>query len=281
MIRRFAALLLLVLQGATLPALAAGPELELDGEAVQGGMVSGRVAPGSKVALDGKPLPVSPEGVIAFGFGRDAPPQSVLTVTAPDGTQAQRQLTVARRSFAVQHVDGLPPRMVTPPPEVLERIRRDNARVAAARRTLSERPLFLEPWRWPVEGPISGVYGSQRILNGKPSRPHYGVDVAVPTGTPVRAPVPGTVTLADDLYFSGWTVILDHGLGISTVYMHLAEISVAEGQQVDAGAVLGTVGATGRATGPHLHWGMNWFQERLDPALRVGPMPVSQGRRSP
>ena len=258
------------------PALAGG--LTFDGEFKQGGIILGTAAPGSEIAVDGVKVRVSPQGRFVFGFGRDHAARAKLTVTYPDGSSEDRPLTVARRAYEVQRIDGLPREMVTPPREVLDRIGREAAQVAEARATESGESFFAEDFIWPVVGPISGVYGSQRVLNGEPRRPHFGIDVAMPTGTPVKAPAGGIVTLSEtDLYFSGGTVILDHGHGLSSTLMHLDEVSVKTGDRVAQGQVIGTVGATGRATGPHLDWRMNWFEERVDPAVLVPPMPA--GRR--
>ncbi|MGE0151186.1 MAG: M23 family metallopeptidase [Reyranellaceae bacterium] len=247
--------------------------LELTGEFVQGGFVAGKVAAGSTVTLDGRNVVVGPDGSFALGFPYDAPATAMLVLRDAQGRSEQRSLTIARRQFQVQRIDGLPEAMVTPPPEVLERIRRDNERTKAARAVVSREPHFRAGWRWPATGPITGVFGSQRILNGKPRSVHYGVDVAAPKGSDIRAAAAGTITLAGDLYFSGNTVFIDHGLGVNTSYLHLDSIAVEEGQFVRAGEKIGTLGATGRATGPHLHWGLNWFEVRLDPALIVPPMP--------
>lgn len=240
--------------------------LEITGQAVQGGLVVGRVDPGSAVAVDGKPVRVSPDGVFLVGFGREAA-KAALEIVYPDGKRARQDIAVAPRRFDVQRIDGLPERMVTPPPEALERIKRENEEVAAVRRRDDARTDFLKRFQWPVFGRVSGVYGSQRILNGQPRAPHYGVDIASPVGTPIRAPADGVVTLAADLYFTGWTVILDHGHGLSSVFMHMNAIAAEVGQRLKQGDVLGQLGASGRVTGPHLHWGMNWFDVRIDPQL--------------
>lgn len=255
-----------------LPPAAQADTLELAGQAVQGGLVLGRVDPGSAVAVDGRPVRVSADGVFVVGFGREAV-KAALEVAYPDGRRARREIAVAPRRFDIQRIDGLPERMVTPPPEALERIKRENEEVAAVRQRDDARTDFLASFQWPVVGRISGVYGSQRILNGQPRAPHYGVDIASPVGTPIRAPADGIVTLAADLYFTGWTVILDHGHGLSSVFMHMKSIAAEVGQRLKQGDMLGQLGASGRVTGPHLHWGMNWFTTRLDPALLVPPMP--------
>jgi murein DD-endopeptidase MepM/ murein hydrolase activator NlpD len=174
----------------------------------------------------------------------------------------------------VQRIDGLPPRQVTPPQEVLDRIRVENIEIGKARANDTPQAWFAGGFVWPAIGPISGVYGSQRILNGKPRQPHYGVDVAMPTGTPVRAPAPGRVTLAEnDLYFTGGTVILDHGHGVTSAFLHMSKVHVQVGDVLGQGDLLGEIGATGRVTGAHLDWRVNWFKVRIDPELVVGPMP--------
>jgi murein DD-endopeptidase MepM/ murein hydrolase activator NlpD len=252
------------------PAWAGAPEFS--GAFVQGGLVQGRAEPGATVALDGRPVRVSPEGVFLLGFGRDAA-KAALEVTGPAGMRETRVLAIAKRKFDVQKIDGLPEAFVTPPPEIEARIKEEGELVDRARRLDDARTDFLQGFAWPVQGRISGVYGSQRILNGKPRAPHYGVDIAGPVGTPVLAPAAGVVTLAADLYFTGWTVILDHGHGLSSVFMHMSEATAKVGQRLGRGEQLGRLGATGRATGPHLHWGMNLFDVRLDPQLLVPPMP--------
>ena len=249
-------------------------ETRLDGTFTQGGLVIGRTAPGSTVVLDDRRVRVGPDGVFVFGFHRDAPASAELTVTAPDGKVERRSLAIAPREFAIQRIDGLPPKMVTPPPEVLERIRRENAEIAALREVDRPEPMFRTGFVWPATGRISGVYGSQRILNGEPKQPHYGVDIAAPVGTPIKAPADGIVVLAaDDLYYTGGTVILDHGHGLSSAFLHLSAVTAKVGDRLRQGDELGKLGATGRVTGPHLDWRMNWFESRIDPQLLVPPMP--------
>jgi len=249
-------------------AAAMGGTFELSGAVKQGGMVVGRVTPGSQVSLDGEALRVSDDGVFVVGFGRDAAPKATLAVAFPDGSVEHRTLEVAQRDYPIQRIDGLPPAQVTPDEAALKRIRREQALIDRARRIDAPRIDFAARFVRPVDGRVTGVFGSRRILNGEPRRPHSGVDFAASRGTPVKAPAPGRVTLVhEDMYFSGGTVILDHGHGISSVFIHLSRIDVGGGQRVDRGEVIGAVGATGRATGPHLHWGVNWFDERLDPQL--------------
>ena len=249
---------------------------DLGGEAVQGGLLWGRVAPGSEVTLDGAELPVLPDGWFLAGFGRDAPATAKLVVSGP--APCESSLAVAAREYRIQRVEGVPQRTVTPPPEDLERIRRERALVVAAKGRRVAEPGWLKQvvgaFRWPATGPISGVYGSQRFYNGKPGNPHYGVDIAVPAGTPVVAPADGLVTLAErDLFYSGGTIILDHGYGLSSSFLHLSEVGVAVGETIGRGQVIGEVGASGRATGAHLDWRMSFRGRRVDPQRLVPPMP--------
>lgn len=246
-------------------------ELHWQGQWTQGGLIIGQASPGTWLELDGQSVPVTPEGVFVFGFNRDAPPDARLTIVFPDSRE-ERLLRIAPRQYEIQRLDGLPPDKVTPPPALLERIRRENAQVAAARQQELLRPYFLSGFIWPVKGRISGVYGSQRILNGEPRQPHYGVDIAAPVGTPVRAPADGVVTLAEpDLYYSGATLIVDHGYRLSSTLMHLDQMRVRPGQRVRKGEVVATVGKSGRVTGAHLDWRINWREARIDPALVVAP----------
>jgi murein DD-endopeptidase MepM/ murein hydrolase activator NlpD len=251
-------------------------ETTLNGAFSQGGVVFGQTAPGSTVTIDGRAVRVDADGVFVFGFHRDASARETLVVTAPDGAVERRELEIAARDYKVQRIDGLPATMVTPPKEVLDRIRNDAAQVRAARATDRAVADFRSGFVWPATGIITGVYGSQRILNGKPRQPHYGIDIAAATGTPVVAPADGVITLAaTDHYYTGGTVILDHGHGLSSTFIHLDRVDVAVGDRLEQGQPIGTVGASGRATGPHLDWRINWFDRRLDPAYLVPPMPAN------
>lgn len=257
------------------PQVAADPAaLSLSGEPVQGGLIFGQAQPGSTVSLDGESVMVAEDGLFVIGFGRDETGTRVLEVKSPHSGSTVRELAVQPREYDIERVDGLPPRTVTPDPEAAERIQREAAMVSSARARRDARTDFAAPFAWPASGRISGVYGSQRVLNGEPRRPHFGLDIAAPTGTPVHAPASGIVTLAhDDMYYSGGTLIIDHGHGLSSTFLHLSEILVESGMYVNQGDVIARIGASGRATGPHLDWRMNWLDRRVDPQRLVSGDP--------
>lgn len=264
---RWLVVALMLLSGAALAQANQPPAgVNWKGDFSQGGLVIGMAQPGITLKLGERPVPVAKDGRFVFGFGRDEPATVTLAVSHSGGQSEARVLQIAPQKYDIQRIDGLPPAQVTPPAAVLERIKRENAQIAAARQRNTPRQDFLQTWIWPAKGPVSGVYGSQRILNGEPRTPHFGLDIAAPTGSPVVAPVDGEVTLAEkDIYFTGGTIIIDHGMGINSAYSHLHSVSVKVGQRVKQGEQIGTVGATGRATGPHLDWRLNWFDVRLDP----------------
>ena len=240
------------------------------GGAIEGGMVLARVASGVSLTLDDSPLPMTDDGHALIGFHRDSDTPVELVVRLGDGAWHSITLEATQRDYAVQRIDGLKRDHVTPPQEVLDRIGADSAAVRAARaRNHAGAPAgdFLNGLDMPVTGQITGVYGSQRILNGAPRQPHYGIDIAAPRGTPVLAPAGGRVTLVRDLYFSGWTVLMTHGLGLNSAFLHLDSVAVGVGDEVERGGVIGTVGSTGRSTGPHLDWRLDWQGRRLDAAL--------------
>lgn len=258
-----------LLLAALLPVMgAAASPLQLEGHKTQGGVLVGTVPAGSQVRLDDERLRVNRYGQFVVGFDRDAGPNARLLVDLPDGQQYQRELSIEQRQYDIQHIDGLPPAQVTPPQEVLDRIRRESAAIGQARRVDSDRSDFTGDWIWPAAGRITGVFGSQRILNGEPRRPHYGLDIAAPIGTPVYAPNAGEVVLVQmDNYYSGHTLIIDHGHELTSTYIHLEAIHVEEGQVVEQGQHIADIGETGRATGPHLDWRLNWRGRRMDPML--------------
>ncbi len=252
---------------------AAAAVMEMRGRPIQGGLVYGKVMPGCVVTLDGLQIPVASNGGFLVGFARDQAPWAIVKAICPDGRRARQFLNIEQRDYDEQHIEGLPENMVTYDDETLARIRADTQAVQAARAIRSDLLAHQAPLAWPVTGPITGVYGSRRVLNGEPRRPHYGVDVAAPVGTPVQAAADGTVSLAADLYLRGKTIVIDHGLGLSTSYLHLSEMAVAVGDSVAQGDAVGAVGASGRATGPHFDWRVNLFDRRLDPEIVAGPMP--------
>ncbi len=257
------------------------PPHHVIGQQIQGGLLMGDALPGSRVYFDDQSLTVAPDGRFILGLGHQAQPESLLIIEQPDGTRHQMSLTIAQRDYDIQRIDGLPERKVSPNLADLRRIKSDRQAILQARRGSENTLLTITPspdgprLDWPVLGRISGVYGSQRILNGQPRSPHLGIDIAAPKGTPIGAPASGRVILVDDdMFFTGKTVMLDHGHGLTSVYAHMDQIAVQEGQKVATGTRLGTVGSTGRSTGPHLHWGLHWYGIGLDPALLTGPMPA-------
>lgn len=248
--------------------------MDLDGSLIQGGMVRGRVAPGTRVELDGKAIMVGPNGEFVFGLGRDAPVAATIRAIDPGGNEEIRKLTIFPQIYDIERVDGLPPRTVTIPPEEKARRARERGMVGNARGSMSGRLDWQGMFAWPAKGRVSGVYGSQRILNGKPRTPHYGLDVAAPVNTPVRAPQAGRIVLAQpDFLLEGGIIIIDHGFGIFSTLFHLQSVDVAVGDLVDKGDHIGGVGAKGRASGPHVDWRVNWNNVRLDPLLLVDGLP--------
>ncbi|MBL4719903.1 MAG: M23 family metallopeptidase [Alphaproteobacteria bacterium] len=242
--------------------------VDLKGDFVQGGLVRGQTAPDARILLGSRKIRVSPQGIFIVGFTRDAPASETLTAKFADGTETRQVLKIRKRTYDIQRINGLPPKMVTPPKAVLKRIKRENGLIRGARMVDRPEIYFDSGWIWPAKGRISGVYGSQRVLNGKPKRPHFGVDIAAPVGVKVIAPADGVVVLAElNLYYTGGTIILDHGHGLSSAFLHMSSLSVKKGRKVRQGDLLGAIGKTGRATGAHLDWRINWFDRRLDPAL--------------
>jgi murein DD-endopeptidase MepM/ murein hydrolase activator NlpD len=246
-------------------------QLGLNGSLTQGALLRGKLPSGSVVWLNNKRINILLSGDFVFGFGRDAALTQKLEWQLPGHTsRKQKNLKLAKREYNIQRIEGVASKFVSPPKEVLARIRNDNVQIATARATSSELTAFTKAFILPAKGPISGVFGSQRVFNGEPKRPHYGLDIAGPVGTAIKAPLDGVVTLAHaDMYYSGGTLIIDHGLGVSSTFIHLSLIVVKPGDMVKQGQKIAEMGATGRVTGPHLDWRINWFKERLDPALLV------------
>ena len=244
-----------------------------EGKFIQGSFILGKTAPDSEVFIDKKRVKVTPDGFFVFGLGRDRKYDVVITLNK-DGNKQRIIKKVQKRQYNIQRIDGLEEKKVTPPEEVYERIKRENKWIKEARAIDSNLTFFTKTFIVPVEDAIiTGVYGSQRILNGKPKWPHYGLDFAADEGTKIKAMLDGTATLVEpDLFYTSGTLIFDHGHGISTLYMHMEKILVEKGQKVKQGDIIGTVGSTGRATGAHLDVRLNWFQIRLDPATVLNIM---------
>ena len=241
-----------------------------NGHITQGGLLTLTLSKGASATLDETPLMISAHGHIALGFHRDDEATQHLIITTSDGTRHHTALTPSARRYKTQSITGLAGKYVTPPQETLARIAADREAVIVARSHQTVQDDFITGgFDWPLIGTITGIYGSQRILNGKPRAPHYGIDIAAPKGAPVTAPADGIITMAHDLYYTGGTTIIDHGLMISSTLLHLETMAVKEGDKVTRGLVIGTVGSTGRSTGPHLDWRINWGTKRLDPQLAV------------
>ena len=243
----------------------------LNGKFTQGSLIRGKLPANSTVFLNGLALDVNRSGDFVFGFGRDASLEHQLSWQLPESDQTHvMPITLQKREYKVQKIEGVAQKYVSPPTSVLERISIDNRALSKARAKKTDDTYFSQDFILPAQGRISGVYGSQRVFNGEPRRPHFGLDIANKTGTAVVAPASGTVTLAvPDMYYSGGTLIVDHGMGVSSTFIHLSKIHVQEGQFISQGELIAEIGATGRVTGPHLDWRINWFKERLDPALLV------------
>ena len=239
--------------------------VEFKGKFIQGHYIVGVTDPSSKIIIDKKNVKVSEDGYFVFGIDRDR--KFDLTITKINNGKKEKIIKkVLKRKYNIQRIDGLEESKVTPPESVYKRIKKENNKIGEARAINSDLPFFKKQFIMPVEGIISGVYGSQRILNGKPRWPHYGIDIAAKKGTMIKSSGSGVVTMAeDDLYYTGGTIIMDHGHGISTIYSHLETVLVSVGDKINKGDLIGTVGSTGRSTGPHLDFRVNWFQTRLDP----------------
>ncbi len=239
--------------------------IEFKGNFLQGHYIVGVTDPSSEIIIDKKKVKVSKDGYFVFGIDRDR--KFDLTITQlKDGKEKKFIKKVLKRKYNIQRIDGLAESKVTPPESVYQRIKEENNKIGKARAINSDLPFFKDQFIMPVDGIISGVYGSQRILNGKPRWPHYGIDIAAKKGTKIKSSGSGVVTMAEaDLYYTGGTIIMDHGHGISTIYSHLETLNVQVGDEVLQGNIIGTVGSTGRSTGPHLDFRVNWFQTRLDP----------------
>jgi len=245
----------------------------LNGKFTQGALLRGQAPAGAKVTLNGETVQTNKDGKFVVGFEREAPLHQTLVVKLDNGQKWLRDITLEKREYNIQRIDGLEQKMVSPPAEVTARIKQDNINVANARSGNTDLDALFTRFEWPAKGVISGVYGSQRILNGVPKWPHYGLDIANETGTPVYAPVDGVVTMANDLYYSGNTLILDHGMRVFSTFLHMDTITVEVGETVKQGEQIGTIGSTGRSTGPHLDWRINLGNTRLDPQTIISGSP--------
>ena len=248
--------------------------LEIHDPWIQGGMIRGTADPKSQLRFLGRSVALDDQGRFVVGLGRDAKPTVALEEVLASGKTIVHSFNVAQRTYREQRIEGVPNRTVQVPESALKRIRQEVQLTKKARRINSTRSDFLQTFEWPTKGIITGVYGSRRFYNGEARRPHYGIDIAAPQGSPVYAPVAGKVSLVhDDMYFSGGTLIVDHGRGISSTFIHLYKILVEEGEEVEQGQLIAEIGASGRATGPHLDWRINWFNQRLDPQLLMQTLP--------
>ena len=243
-----------------------GTVLSFGGSFEQGALVIGRTLAGAKAKIDDSLVHVSPAGAFAFGISYDRTKPVHVVAEFADGSSETHDIVPLIRQYQAQSIEGLPPRLVTPSPEDIVRIKRENALIREARTRDTDGVGFAEPFDWPFPGIVTGLYGSRRIENGTPMAPHLGVDIAAPEGTPIRAPADAVVSIADDYFLDGGFTLLDHGHGVSTCYLHQSKRLVKAGDKVARGDVIGLVGQTGRATGSHTHWGLCWFQLKLDPS---------------
>lgn len=250
-------------------------EIKLSGEIKQGALVIGKTAINNVVTFDDKVLPLSKRGDYVFGFGRDDEKSHQLVITYPSGKTEQKTLIPQKREYKIQRIEGIAKKIMNPNPKAIARSKQDGIQVRAARKTLSNKTDFSQGFIAPIKGIITGVYGSQRVFNGVPKRPHFGLDYAGKTGDPVKAPASGKVVMfVPDMFYSGGTMIIDHGHGITSSFLHLSKSYVQTGDEVTKGQVVAAVGSSGRATGPHLDWRINWFNMRLDPALALKALPI-------
>lgn len=243
-------------------------EVTWDGSWIEGAMVVGHTEPGATVEFKGEPVMVAADGTFVIGLHRDEDAEVSVRIVLASGESESWSWPVEQRDYRIQYVEGIAQNIMEPSQEDQDRIWRDVLATRDAKALRDDRMDFLADFDWPLLGRISGVYGSQRVYNGEPGTPHYGIDIAAPTGTPFVAPAPGVVTLAiPDMFYSGGTVILDHGYGVSSSFLHMSKIDVSVGDVLQQGDLIGEVGATGRVTGPHLDWRMNWQDSRIDPEL--------------
>jgi murein DD-endopeptidase MepM/ murein hydrolase activator NlpD len=270
---------LLLLTSISISGFAENYFLDLKGEPVQGGLIIARTNPSAVVTINKEPVGLNKDGYFMFGFGRFDDQNIELDIQF-NNYHFKTTVPVIAREFPTEVIDGLPESKVNPPAEVYAQIKSDNIKVAEARAFYDQRDDFLQDFIWPSSGRVSGVYGSRRILNGEAKRPHYGMDIANVVGTDVVAPASGVVRLAEtDMYYTGGTIIIDHGYGLTTTFMHLSQLNVKVGDYINQSEKIGEIGATGRATGPHLDWRLNLGNTRLDPQLIISKIPNSMQRK--
>lgn len=250
----------------TRKAFAEDSRLSFRGALEQGGLVIGQAPPETKVLINETPVLVSPQGVFTFGLTYNAATPVRVTAQFAGGGSETREVVARIRQYEVQAINGLPEAYVEPPPEIAARIAHEREIVWNARKAETDGTDFVNPLEWPFAGIVSSHYGNQRVLNGKPMSPHLGIDIAAPVGTPIHAAADGIVSISDEFYIEGGFTLIDHGHGVSTCYLHQSKRQVAAGDRIKRGDVIGLVGKTGRATGPHTHWGLSWFQVKLDPS---------------
>lgn len=244
----------------------------ISGYPVEGNLIVARTNPSNKIKINNEFLEIDESGIFVFGFHRDEENPIKLVIINNENEQFKTSIKPIKRVYKIQRIDGLKKSMVTPPEDTISRIKSDRKKVNKARKVKLEMGDFIQGFDWPLKGLITGVYGSQRILNNIPKSPHFGIDISVPIGTSVKAPASGIVTLTEDLYYSGYTVILNHGLNINSTFLHLSEINVNVGDRIGRGDLIGHSGDTGRSTGPHLDWRIDWNGKRLDAEMLAGPM---------
>ena len=244
----------------------------ISGYPVEGNLIVARTNPSNKIKINNEFLEIDESGIFVFGFHRDEENPIKLVIINNENEQFKTSIKPIKREYKIQRIDGLKKSMVTPPEDTISRIKSDRKKVNKARKVKLEMGDFIQGFDWPLKGLITGVYGSQRILNDIPKSPHFGIDISVPIGTSVKAPASGIVTLTEDLYYSGYTVILNHGLNINSTFLHLSEINVNVGDRIGRGDLIGHSGDTGRSTGPHLDWRIDWNGKRLDAEMLAGPM---------
>ena len=244
----------------------------ISGSPIEGNLIIAKTKPENKVLFNNQKIQIDETGIFIFGFHRDEENSIKLVIINNENEQFETTINPIKRKYKIQRINGLKKSMVSPPKEVINKIKSDINKVKIARSASAEMGDFTEGFDWPVKGLITGVYGSQRILNGIPKSPHFGIDISVPSGTRVKAPASGTITLTENLYYSGYTVILNHGLNLNSTFLHLSEINVKVGDRINRGNVIGLSGNTGRSTGPHLDWRIDWNGKRLDAEMLAGPM---------